>query len=97
MAFEWDPRKNAANVAKHGLSFADASRIFEAPIWTYIDHRIEYGEIREVSVGCVEGAVFITVTHTARHGRTRIISARPASQRERKRYEQEIRSADDPG
>ena len=88
--FEWDDAKNASNVEKHGVSFATAVRIFESPVFTFTDDRTDYGEIRELSVGHVEGVVFLTVVHTDRAGRRRIISARRANRRERQRYEQEI-------
>ena len=42
--FEWDVAKNAANVAKHGIDFDDAVRIFEGPVLEQIDNRRDYGE-----------------------------------------------------
>jgi hypothetical protein len=89
--FEWDERKNAANVAKHGVSFATASRIFEGPVLTAVDERQDYGEVRHKSIGMVDGMLVLVVTHTDRQGRIRIISARPAKRTERKRYEEAIR------
>lgn len=94
--FEWDDEKNAANIAKHGVSFEQARRIFEGPVLTVIDDREDYGELREISIGLVDGAAFLTVVHTDREGTTRIISARPASSRERRRYEEAIQQANDP-
>ena len=90
MKFEWDETKNAANIAKHGVSFVTASRIFENPVLNAIDDRRVYGETRENSIGHVDGVVFLVVTHTERHGRTRIISARPAKRIEKDRYEQAL-------
>jgi uncharacterized DUF497 family protein len=89
--YEWDDVKNARNIAKHGVSFAVARRIFDGPVLTAIDDREDYGEVREISIGIVDGIAFLTVVHTDRSGRVRIISARPASQRERRRYEKAIR------
>jgi uncharacterized DUF497 family protein len=89
MTFEWDERKNAANIAKHGVSLETASLIFKGAIVTRIDGRTDYGELREVSIGKV-GAAFLTVVHTDREGSTRIISARPANRAERKRYEEAL-------
>jgi uncharacterized DUF497 family protein len=89
--FEWDQTKNASNIAKHGVSFALARRIFEGPVLTARDSREDYGEVREISIGMVDGLAVLTVVHTERRGRTRIISARPASGRERRRYEEAIR------
>jgi len=90
MEYEWDEAKNAANIAKHGISFATARRIFEGPVLTAIDRRSDYGEVRERSIGAVEGILFLTVVHTDRGGICRIISARRASRVERRRYEEAI-------
>jgi uncharacterized DUF497 family protein len=89
--YEWDEAKNASNIAKHGVGFGLAWQIFNGPVLTAIDNRRNYGEQREISIGAVDGTVILTVVHTDRQGRMRIISARPASQRERNRYEQAIR------
>lgn len=88
--FEWDDDKNQENIAKHGVSFQRASRIFEGRILSVVDDRFEYGEVREVSIGVVDGIAYLTVTHTDRDDRIRIISARPATRRERKRYDEAI-------
>jgi uncharacterized DUF497 family protein len=90
MTFEWDPDKNAANIAKHGVSFATAARIFEGPVLTAPDTRHDYGEQRANSIGVVDGVLYLVVTHTDRDGRTRIISARPAKRAERQRYDETI-------
>ncbi len=87
MKFEWDPAKSAANLEKHGISFEDAVRIFGGPTLTQVDHRQDYGEKRELTLGAVPpGDVVLLVVHTDRSGVTRIISARHASRRERKVY-----------
>ena len=91
MTFEWDDDKNRANIEKHGVSFATAVRIFDGPVVTAEDARFEYGEVRENSIGMIDGLAVLTVTHTDRDGRTRIISARPASRAERSQYEQALR------
>lgn len=51
MDFEWDEAKNAENQTKHGMSFEEATPIFDGPILTKIDDREEYGEMREISMG----------------------------------------------
>lgn len=83
--FEWDEAKNLANIRKHGIRFALAKRIFEGPVLSRLDQRRQYGEERYLSIGEVEQAL-IVVAHTRREGRTRLISARPASRRERQVY-----------
>ncbi len=81
--FEWDRQKNLSNIAKHGLSFDTASRIFDGPVLKSIDDRFDYGEIRWTSIGSIGAAVIIVVTHTDRNGKIRIISARPAKKPQR--------------
>ena len=89
--FEWDDRKNRSNVRKHGIDFALASRIFDGPVLTKIDACLEYGELREVSIGVVDGTVVLAVVHTDRFGAVRIISARKATPTERGEYGEAIR------
>jgi uncharacterized DUF497 family protein len=89
--YEWDDTKNAINIAKHGVGFRLAQRIFDGPVLTVRDDREDYGEVREISIGMVDGIAVLTVVHTDRQGKVRIISARPASERERRLYEEAIR------
>lgn len=91
MKFEWDETKNQANIRKHGVSFEIVKRIFEEPVLTWLDNRMDYGEDRYISVGLVERTALIVVAHTDREGRTRLISARPASRRERQAYHERLR------
>lgn len=94
--YEWDEAKNAANIAKHGISFDLARRIFDGPVLTLRDTRQDYGEICEISIGQVEAVAILVVVHTQRDSRRRLISARPASERERTRYAQALHQANDP-
>ena len=89
--FEWDEAKNAENIRKHGVGFLTASRIFEGPVLTAVDDREDYGEMREISIGRVGFATILTVAHTDRDVKTRIISARPATSGERRRYDTALR------
>lgn len=90
MLFEWDEAKNKTNIAKHGVGFETAKRIFEGPVLTWLDDRRAYGEVRMRSIGMVEGVVVLAVVHTDRSGVTRIMSARPADRTERKNYEEAL-------
>jgi len=54
MDFEWDEAKNQPNIAKHGIDFQDAQRIFEKPFLTTPDARREYGEERSAVLGGLE-------------------------------------------
>ena len=95
MKFEWDDDKNRQNIAKHGVSFEDASKIFDGFTVDRLDDRFDYGEEREISIGLVEGIALVIVVHADRKGVCRIISARPAVKSERMIYEKAIRKAFD--
>ena len=90
--FEWDEAKARSNARKHGVRFEDAMLIFADP-WALVDQdRIEGGELRWQTLGMVGGLVLLLVAHTARTEDQdeiiRIISARKAVRKERKRYDQ---------
>jgi len=95
--FEWDANKAALNVRKHGISFETAVAAFSDPFVLTTFDRIENGERRWQTFGMVNGHVLIMVAHTMREagrdGQTveviRIISARDANRKERKRYEED--------
>jgi len=97
--FEWDPGKDATSRRKHGVSFETALRVFADPFALLEQDRIEGGEQRWQTLGMVDGRVLLLVAHTLREeevgGRqvelVRIISARAADRKERRRYEQEAR------
>ena len=93
MEFEWDENKNRENIKKHGISFEEATAIFERPIWTRVDDRHDYGEVREVSIGDIGNFVIVVVAHTERNNKTRIISARKATPKERRRYYEYLATA----
>ncbi|MEH1971215.1 MULTISPECIES: BrnT family toxin [unclassified Nostoc] len=86
MKFEWDKNKNQQNIQKHGISFEEATEIFAGVVFTSIDERYDYEEIREISIGSIQGVVIITVAHTDRNGNIRLISARKATPKERRTY-----------
>lgn len=94
--FEWDPEKAASNLRKHGVSFETAARAFGDPLAFTEQDRIEDGEHRWRTLGMVEGWLLLLVAHAVRDASNgsevvRIISARRATPRERRRYEQEAR------
>ena len=81
MDFEWDDRKAARNVALHGVEFHDAVLVFrDLDRLESEDARLDYGELRFVSVGFA-GASILAVVYVEREGSIRIISARKATQR----------------
>ena len=84
--FEWDETKARLNLQKHALSFEVAREAFEDfYAYEWADEREEYGEERFNITGLVRGRL-ITVTYTIRETKIRIISARKAELRERRRY-----------
>ena len=85
--FDWDDAKIQENIRRHGISFAEAKRIFDGPIVTAVDERFDYDEMREISIGSLAGVVVLSVVHTDRTGVTRIISARRATKTERKLFD----------
>jgi uncharacterized protein len=86
MDFEWDPAKRVSNLAKHGIDFPAASRVFADPILRIeIDPRNYGREIRFRAIGSVEGTVLF-VCFTMRDEACRIISARRANRGEREIY-----------
>ncbi|PHS23817.1 MAG: hypothetical protein COA84_10485 [Robiginitomaculum sp.] len=87
MKFEWDTAKNEANIAKHGIGFERAKAIFDNPVLTGIDDRFDYGELRLTSIGIIGATAVLVVIHTDRNGICRIISARPATRTERRKYD----------
>jgi uncharacterized DUF497 family protein len=97
--FEWDESKNQWNLAKHGIAFEDVlSEFASSEALALEDRRRDYGEPRYV-VLCPLEDVLVHVTYTVRAGNIRLISARRASRREKRDYEQRNpdQSRADPG
>lgn len=91
MKFEWDQQKNQANVAKHELDVADASRVFSLPLRISLDERQDYGEDRWIGIGLLDGRVVVVVFTEPDEQTIRIISLRKALPYERRRYEQYLK------
>ncbi|MBV8493806.1 MAG: BrnT family toxin [Alphaproteobacteria bacterium] len=87
--FEWDPIKESLNVEKHHIDFTTASQIWNNPIVEKIDSRREYRETRIIAIGEAEETLLVVV-YTWREDTRRIISARKANSREKRRFEEEI-------
>jgi len=89
MRFEWDPRKAAANLKKHGVTFQEAGTVFGDPLAiTFQDPDHSEGEERQMTFGVSLQKRLIVVSHTQRKDRTRIISARLMDRKERVIYEE---------
>ncbi|HEY3800764.1 MAG TPA: BrnT family toxin [Caulobacteraceae bacterium] len=90
--FDWDPRKAQSNLAKHGVSFEAAMGVFADPLaLSRLDD--EPGEERWITLGLASAGRLLLVVHThIEHSddriAIRIISARPATRREARQYEE---------
>jgi len=90
MQFEWDPRKDTANQRKHGVGFREATTVFgDALATTFPDHEHSTSEQRYLTIGSSVRGGLLVVAHADRGNAIRIISARPATRREREFYEEE--------
>ncbi len=85
--FEWDPKKAEINRRNHGVSFADASTIFEDPMAITIEEQDADGEERSLTVGMDCLGRLLVVVYAWRSGKIRLISARKADEFERSEYE----------
>ena len=88
--FEWDAKKAESNAQKHGIAFEEASTVFGDPLALLMpdpDHSI--AEQRYVLLGSSNQQRLLVVAFAERPPRTRLISARQATRRERRRYEEE--------
>jgi uncharacterized DUF497 family protein len=91
LIFAWDPRKAEANLKKHGVSFTEASEVFADAFSLTIDYPDHFqGEERYVTIGQSLRQGLCVVVHADDGDAVRIISARPATARERRAYEQGI-------
>lgn len=89
MKFEWHGAKATANRRKHVVSFDEAATVFadtHSQIFPDGDH--SYDETRFLIIGMSETGRILVVSHTDRNDRTRIISAREATRKERLFYEE---------
>ena len=92
LKFEWDRKKAASNLSKHGVSFDEALTVFSDPlarIFDDEDHSIE--EQREIIIGHSAKDRSLVVCFTAQGESVRIFSARTATRRERKDYEENVK------
>jgi uncharacterized DUF497 family protein len=92
MFIEWDDKKNALNIAKHGIDFIDVADMFNHPMLVLRDERVDYGEERWIGIGWMQRLIGVVV-YTERNGDViRIISARKATKNEVRLYEQSLQN-----
>jgi len=86
--FQWDEEKAKSNLKKHGVSFEEGATIFNDPmIATILDPDHSKDEERFISIGMSVIRRLLSVIHTYRKDRLRLISARKATKAEKKNYE----------
>ena len=89
LAFEWDPRKAASNLAKHDVSFEEAATAFGDPLSISIHDASHLNlEPRFVLLGLSRPGRLLVVVHTERGHTIRLLSARQATRKERHSYEE---------
>ncbi|SLM28768.1 conserved hypothetical protein [Desulfamplus magnetovallimortis] len=87
--FEWDPNKARSNHGKHGISFEEATTVFNDPFFiTFLDVEHSQNEERYITLGTSAGQRLLMIAHTERKEAIRIISARKATKNERRFYEE---------
>jgi uncharacterized DUF497 family protein len=85
MPIEFDPRKDADNLAKHGVSLGLASELDWDAALVWVDDRFEYGELRMIALA-PRASILYYVAFVDRGDVQRIISLRRATRREVKHY-----------
>lgn len=88
LEFEWDNQKVRLNLTKYGISFETAKTVFKDPLaYIFEDEWHFVGEQREIIVGHDRDNRLLLVCFTEKANAIRIISARLATQKERRDYE----------
>ena len=90
MSPEFDPKKNAANLAKHGVSLAEGDGVLLDPLGFTFEDAASRGESRWVTLGVNSVGALMVVVWTERHDDIRLISVRHATPKERRAYEKGI-------
>ncbi len=89
LLFEWDPKKARKNIEIHGVSFDEASTAFKDTLsLTIHDPLHSDDEDRFILIGDSYKNRLLVIVHTERGDKIRIISARKATKKERKQYEE---------
>jgi uncharacterized DUF497 family protein len=90
MPAEFDPKKDAANLKKHGVSLSEGDGVLNDPLAISVEDDSAQGEQRFVTIGTNVFGSLMVVVHTHRGDNTRIISVRKADPKERRAYEKSI-------
>jgi uncharacterized DUF497 family protein len=87
--FEWDEEKARANLKKHGVSFEEAMTVFLDELGLPLQDREEPSRLILIGESRIGRIVLVVFTEQAPSGNLRIISARRATKRERRAYEED--------
>ena len=87
--FTWDEAKRQANIAKYGLDFAEARKVFAGPMILFQDDRNDYGEQRMIGIGLLDYLV-VLIVHVESDESIHIISMRKADSDETDIYYQNV-------
>jgi uncharacterized DUF497 family protein len=90
MSPEFDPKKNDANIAKHGVSLSEADGVLLDPLAITVEDSSAEGEVRNVTIGVNALGSLMVVVWTERGTDVRLISARKAEPKERRSYEKRV-------
>lgn len=90
MEFEWDDLKAESNARKHGVSFEEARTVFDDPLARIFEDDDAVSERREIIIGHSDDRRLLVVCFVENEPAVRLISARPATRRERQDYEENL-------
>jgi len=88
--FEWDDLKAESNARKHGVSFEEARTVFDDPLARIFEDDDAVSERREIIIGHSDDRRLLVVCFVENEPAVRLISARPATRRERQDYEENL-------
>ena len=90
MSAEFDPKKDAANIKKHGVSLSEGDGVLNDPLALSVEDDAAEGEQRFVTIGMNAFGSLMVVVHTPRSSGSRTISVRKADPKERRNYEKGV-------
>lgn len=90
MSAEFDPKKDAANLKKHGVSLSEADGVLNDPLALTVEDKTAEGEQRFVTIGTNLFGSLMVVVHAPSGEGVRIISVRNADPKERRNYEKSV-------
>ena len=90
MSVNFDPKKDAANIKKHGVSLSAGDGVLSDPLALTVEDESAEGEQRFVTIGMNLFGALMVVVHTPRRDGPRIISVRKPDPKERRDYEKGV-------